>query len=515
MNDLSTRERSDDFLGWRSHQQKIEHAPLAGSELSPAWAPITVIAGSRSDRAALPSSMSCAQFLVINGCAIVLVSILSAIAYNVAVLKGIGEISTSLGAGTTVAFSFSVLLYGTNSRLRSRFISAAARARAASLSWIGAFLFFLLVTFLLKAGSILSRGATSVFFFMGLATVVVSSVHMPVLLASVRCKVPPKRSGVIILCPRAIAASDAFIQEVFAGIFAAPTIVTFDAQCESTAWLTERAHLVQKVFAIAREAEPGEIYILTSNAPRDRIDNIIQLLHPIPRSVLIVPDGATQFFLRQHTVSIGSQVAVEIQREPFTRLQRTIKRALDILLSVISIVLLAPPLLLIAVGIKLSSPGPIFFKQRRIGYRSQVFKILKFRTMNCLEDGDTINQACKDDHRVTGLGRWLRRFSIDELPQLFNVIRGEMSFVGPRPHAIAHDKLFTELFEHYEIRQHVKPGITGWAQVNGLRGETTTSDRILRRIECDLWYAKNASLLLDLQILVRTIFVVLAQKNAF
>jgi exopolysaccharide biosynthesis polyprenyl glycosylphosphotransferase len=223
----------------------------------------------------------------------------------------------------------------------------------------------------------------------------------------------------------------------------------------------------------------------------------------------------TQFFLRQHIVPIGSQVAVEIQREPLTSFQRGIKRALDILLAVTAIVLLAPALSIVAAGIKLSSPGPVFFTQRRIGYRSRVFKILKFRTMTCLEDGDMVNQVSRNDCRVTGFGRWLRRFSIDELPQLFNVIKGEMSFVGPRPHAVAHDKSFAELFEHYEIRQHVKPGITGWAQVNGFRGETATRDRILHRLECDLWYAKNASLLLDLQILARTILVVLAQRNAF
>ena len=135
--------------------------------------------------------------------------------------------------------------------------------------------------------------------------------------------------------------------------------------------------------------------------------------------------------------------------------------------------------------------------------------------MCVLEDGDSVTQASRDDQRVTRVGRWLRKSSFDELPQLLNILRGEMSLVGPRPHAVAHDELYAKLIENYELRQHVKPGVTGWAQVNGLRGETPTVDLMFRRIEFDLWYAANSSVMLDLQILVRTLFTVLRQDNAY
>jgi lipopolysaccharide/colanic/teichoic acid biosynthesis glycosyltransferase len=169
----------------------------------------------------------------------------------------------------------------------------------------------------------------------------------------------------------------------------------------------------------------------------------------------------------------------------------------------------------IAVAVRLDSKGPIFFRQRRLGYRGKAFEIYKFRTMDVLENGADITQARKGDARITRIGRALRSASLDELPQLFNVIRGDMSLVGPRPHAVAHDHFFASLIGNYELRQHVMPGVTGWAQVHGLRGETATTAMMRKRVEFDLWYVKNASLLLDLQILARTAVEVFRQRNAY
>ena len=166
-------------------------------------------------------------------------------------------------------------------------------------------------------------------------------------------------------------------------------------------------------------------------------------------------------------------------------------------------------MLLTALAVRLDGPGPIIFRQRRSGFDGRVFSIYKFRTMTVVEDGDHIVQTSKNDTRVTKLGRILRRSSIDELPQLINVLKGNMSLVGPRPHAVAHDNLYRTAIASYAFRHHVKPGITGWAQVNGQRGETRLFEDMERRIALDLWYVNNWSLTLDFRILWRTCFEIL------
>jgi putative colanic acid biosynthesis UDP-glucose lipid carrier transferase len=169
----------------------------------------------------------------------------------------------------------------------------------------------------------------------------------------------------------------------------------------------------------------------------------------------------------------------------------------------------------VAVGIKLTSPGPVLFTQRRYGLDGREIIVYKFRTMTVLEDGGVVRQATRDDARVTPLGAFLRKYSLDELPQFVNVLQGRMSVVGPRPHAVAHNETYRKLIGGYMIRHKVKPGITGWAQVNGLRGETETLDKMRERIEYDLSYLRNWSLQLDLQIVLKTILVVLRPQNAY
>jgi putative colanic acid biosynthesis UDP-glucose lipid carrier transferase len=171
-----------------------------------------------------------------------------------------------------------------------------------------------------------------------------------------------------------------------------------------------------------------------------------------------------------------------------------------------------PLFLITAVAVKLDSSGPIIFRQRRSGFNSKEFVIFKFRTMTVLEDGPIITQACRDDLRVTRIGRFLRRLSLDELPQLYNVLRGDMSLVGPRPHALAHDDEYKVHIANYAFRHHVKPGMTGLAQVNGLRGETASLEQMVERVKFDLWYINNWSPGLDLNILLRTCFEVLRDR---
>jgi len=172
-------------------------------------------------------------------------------------------------------------------------------------------------------------------------------------------------------------------------------------------------------------------------------------------------------------------------------------------------------MLAIAMGVKLSSPGPVLFRQRRYGVDGRKIVVYKFRTMTVAEDGDVVRQATKNDSRVTPFGAFLRRTSLDELPQFINVLQGRMSVVGPRPHAVAHNELYRKLIRGYMIRHKVRPGITGLAQVNGWRGETDTVEKMQARIEYDLAYLRGWSLLLDLQIILKTVVVVLKKQNAY
>ena len=215
-----------------------------------------------------------------------------------------------------------------------------------------------------------------------------------------------------------------------------------------------------------------------------------------------------------HPFAFARTSSIEVSDIRCDRTQLFLKRALDLALALPLLVFLAPALLAIAIVVRFDSSGPALFRQTRLGRGGKPFQILKFRTMSVLEDGDNVTQARKNDVRFTRVGCWLRRTSLDELPQLFNVISGEMSLVGPRPHAIAHDRLYGTLIENYQLRQLVKPGVTGWAQVNGARGETPAVEDMRKRVVLDVWYARHASLALDLRILARTPLEVLSQRNA-
>ncbi|WGD54945.1 exopolysaccharide biosynthesis polyprenyl glycosylphosphotransferase [Bradyrhizobium sp. CB1650] len=191
------------------------------------------------------------------------------------------------------------------------------------------------------------------------------------------------------------------------------------------------------------------------------------------------------------------------------------KRVVDFVLALIGIILLLPLFIVVAVAVKFETPGPVLFRQSRGGQNGRCFRILKFRTMNCMEDGVEVCQARSEDPRITRVGRFLRRTSFDELPQLFNVVRGDMSLVGPRPHALVHDAMYSELIPAYSSRQAVKPGITGWAQVNGCRGETCGIAAMERRIQHDLEYIRQWSLWLDIVIIARTVVEILRSRNAY
>jgi putative colanic acid biosynthesis UDP-glucose lipid carrier transferase len=213
--------------------------------------------------------------------------------------------------------------------------------------------------------------------------------------------------------------------------------------------------------------------------------------------------------------NVGDLPVVSISETPFYGVDGFVKRMEDVILASGLIMLFAIPMIFIAIGVKLSSPGPLFFRQRRYGLRGDQIEVWKFRTMLVWKDDDSVVQAKKNDPRVTRFGAFLRRTSLDELPQLINVLQGSMSLVGPRPHAVAHNEHYRKQIDRYMLRHKVKPGITGLAQVNGWRGETDTLGKMQKRIEFDLAYIQNWSLWLDLKILFRTMFIVFSDKHAY
>jgi putative colanic acid biosynthesis UDP-glucose lipid carrier transferase len=232
-------------------------------------------------------------------------------------------------------------------------------------------------------------------------------------------------------------------------------------------------------------------------------------------SVFFVPDVFGISIIQGRLQDMNGVPVVGLCETPFTGINRLVKSISDLVLSALILVLISPVLLVIAIGVRHSSPGPVLFRQRRNGLDGEEIVVYKFRSMRAQDDGQVVPQATKDDPRVTPFGGFLRRTSLDELPQFINVLQGRMSIVGPRPHAVAHNEQYRQLIRAYMVRHKVKPGITGWAQIHGQRGETDTIEKMQARVEYDLEYLRNWSLLLDLQIIARTIKLVFFDRNAY
>jgi Undecaprenyl-phosphate glucose phosphotransferase len=273
--------------------------------------------------------------------------------------------------------------------------------------------------------------------------------------------------------------------------------------------------VIGEAMAVHRETGFDAIYVYCRWDRREAIRKLFDHLKKIPVPVYLVADDKIDPIVSGPAVNIGLKHAFELQRAPLNFLQRAQKRLLDVLIASAAVIASLPFMALAAVCILIESGRPVLFLQHRRGFSGKPFNIFKFRSMTVQENGAEVRQAEKNDSRVTRIGSFLRRTSIDELPQLLNVIRGEMSLVGPRPHAIAHDDQYGQLISAYAHRHHVKPGITGWAQVNGYRGETKELSAMENRVDHDLWYINNWSIWLDLRILWRTFTLVLKDENAY
>jgi Undecaprenyl-phosphate glucose phosphotransferase len=382
-------------------------------------------------------------------------------------------------------------------------------------SWVMTGLLLAFFAFLIKIGVAYSRGAFVIFFFLApvgllgvrkVSKVVLSNAIAQGLIGRRDIVLVGDQEELSVLEPRDLLA-----------FFGAGDVNRFTLSKESDPLLrlSGDIRVVTSVANFVRERNSREILLAVPWTDSGRIEFLREHIKALPVSVRLLPDMRVRSLTDYSSSARQNIMSVEILGAPLSSIEQGVKRALDIVLASMALVFFTPVMVLTAIAIKLDGPGPVIFRQSRKGFNHKQFVMLKFRTMTVQENGAVITQARRNDPRVTRIGRLLRAASIDELPQLINVLSGEMSLIGPRPHALAHDNEFEKLLGDYAFRHHVKPGMTGWAQCNGARGETPTLEHVRERVKLDLWYINNWSLWLDFQIMIKTFFEVLRKRNAF
>lgn len=443
---------------------------------------------------------------------IIATSMLSGITYHVEVLGQLGNLDRFAGFAAIVAALFIAIAKSRDLYELSELLNFKSQTWKITATWIVIFLFLTAVGFAMKVGDQFSRGATLSFAFTGLAGLIALRAIWRVYLADGLAVRRFAGRKVVLIADQTSAADADFIESMAQhGLQLAQHFVLPSGRGETE----RRRAVISHAISSVRGSNIEEIVVGANLDNWMELHGLLGELRVLPLPVNLVPVGpmADLFKLSSHT--IGEAVTVELQRGPRTLFERGIKRIFDVIVATVALLLLAPLFIMTAIAIKIDSSGPIIFRQRRCGFNGRQFQILKFRTMTVQEDGSTIKAAQRNDQRVTRVGNWLRRTSVDELPQLFNVLQGTMSIVGPRPHAVAHDDEFDKQVGNYAYRQHVNPGLTGWAQVNGYRGELRTVTDIEQRIKYDLWYIDNWSLMLDFKIILMTIVEIFRGENAY
>ena len=263
---------------------------------------------------------------------------------------------------------------------------------------------------------------------------------------------------------------------------------------------------IEQLIADIQTGKIDEVFLALPLRAEARVSDILYRLADTTATVYYVPDLFAFDLLRARLTSVGGVPVISVFDSPFQGVDGSLKRAEDLVLGLLALIIASIPMLIVALLVKLTTRGPALFAQRRYGLGGREIRVFKFRTMTVIEDGRKVVRATTNDQRVTKIGAFMRRTSIDELPQIFNVIGGSMSLVGPRPHAVSHNEQYRTLVSNYMLRHKVKPGITGWAQVNGLRGETDITEKMQKRVEYDLYYINNWSLWLDIKIMWMTVF---------
>ena len=439
-------------------------------------------------------------------------TIVSAVGVGVAYHRIVYGVSGLAGRFTEIGLLMALLLV-TSNMLRdeyriSVYLTFAGHARRVLLTWNMAFITALVFTFATKRTGDYSRGSAVLFYGIGFFVLVWCRALLVFHLKS------NARVGRVAVMRVVLVGAERELND-FATRYQPWTLgldIVSSAVLRGPDTLDVDLALAA---ASARVLRPDDVYILVPWSDDATIDACVTAFMKVPASIHLGPQPVLDRFSKASVSRIGRISSLHLVRPPLTTTEVMIKRAFDAIVGCTLLIALTPAFAAVALAIKLDSPGPVFFLQRRYGFNQETFRIVKFRSMSVAEDGVGVVQASRDDPRVTRVGRFLRRYSIDELPQLLNVVRGDMSLVGPRPHALVHNRQFECSIAAYARRHNVKPGITGWAQINGLRGEIASDEMMGRRVDHDLYYIDNWTFGLDLRILGMTILSPRAYDNAF
>ncbi|HEY5794016.1 MAG TPA: exopolysaccharide biosynthesis polyprenyl glycosylphosphotransferase [Bosea sp. (in: a-proteobacteria)] len=429
--------------------------------------------------------------------------------YTTAVWGSPGNLAVASGVGLVLAANYVLIAHARQLYSTSRILTEPAAVADVASAWLLACLIAAMSAFLLGVGNHVSRVSALLTLATGFAA-----------LAALRLAAASAvRSGLALGMVRARRAVVLFVNE--AGRERAVKLLGGQGyrimRCLPLTGADPAAkpRFFEDLVDLVRAGEIDEVFLSAALPDLPNVEQLILQVGRLPVAVRFIAPEQMQPLLHKPLRDFGRFKAFELTRPALRRHERAIKRGLDILGASIALLVLWPAFLIVALLIKLDSRGPVFFMQDRAGYNGRTFRIFKFRSMHALDNGDIIRQATRGDPRVTRVGRWLRATSLDELPQFLNVLIGDMSLVGPRPHALAHDSEYGALISDYGLRHHAKPGITGLAQVVGLRGETAAPELMQRRVESDLWYITNWSLWLDIRILFRTLGVVVNVSKVY
>ena len=383
-----------------------------------------------------------------------------------------------------------------------------------AVAWVTTTLILAFLAFLLKVGISFSRGAFVIFFFVTFIGLLAGRKGMKAILqVSLARGAIGRRNIVLIVSSGEFAVLGAGDLLALFGAAKVNRFTLADENDDQSRTLSDM-RVLDRVASFVTDQNTTEI-LLALPWNDEGLDRIRDALKKLPVAVRLLGDSRVRSLTNFSSSGQSNVLSIDIQGPPLTLTEQSVKRLMDICISFFAIIFFSPVFLITAIAIKLDSPGPVIFRQYRKGFNGKQFLMYKFRTMTVLENGADVPQAKRNDPRITKIGKLLRSTSIDELPQLLNVLHGEMSVIGPRPHAIAHDTYFENALSEYAFRRHVKPGITGWAQCNGARGATPSVDDVSARVKLDLWYINNWSLLLDVRILMKTFFEVLRRRNAY
>jgi len=447
---------------------------------------------------------------------IVAMSVMTGVAYHLAAFGYPGNIPSLIQVGVLAASIFAISnLFRREYRLPN-FFSFKPHARRTIQLWNVTLICLLMLGFLAQISVAYSRGWILLFYVATLAALMVQRYVV------VRISAIARASGLLsaqrIFLLGSGAQIGAFINRyepwtlgisIVGCRFLTPVIASAAAEVRQAMFDRDLAEAAASV----RRVAPDAIFVLLPWSDTAAIERCAESFATLPVELHLGPEEVLRKFEEVRLSTLGPVASLQLTRRPLSRFEVLQKRIFDLVFAAAALILATPFLVLVAALIKLDSPGPVYFAQRRYGFNQQPFRIIKFRTMHSLDDGS--RQATRDDPRLTRIGRWLRRWNIDEIPQLFNVLTGDMSLVGPRPHPLPLDREYQRRISLYARRNNVKPGITGWAQIHGYRGETDTEDKMRNRVAHDLFYIDNWSLWLDLKIMARTVLSPAAYRNAY